>query len=148
MDVDRRNTLFTFLGMLGASGTVPNLMAAGADGQTSAWTDQLYTLEQSQTKPAPFGATTIYLEGKTADLPYMEAGSVLLHPGQEPHPPHQHPEEEFVLIAEGHGHILVGGSNQPVAPGALMYSEGNKLHGIKNTSDKPMRFYFFKWRTA
>jgi hypothetical protein len=28
----------------------------------------------------------------------MTAGSLRLKPGMEPHPPHTHPEEEFMLI--------------------------------------------------
>jgi mannose-6-phosphate isomerase-like protein (cupin superfamily) len=144
--MDRRNALLGLFAAMAAS--TGQAGAKDGSGSTGAWTDRLYTLKNSKTTPAPFGETTVYFEGKTDELPYMEAGSVLLHPGQEPHPPHQHPEEEFVIIGEGHGHILVGGENTAVGPGTLMYSESNKLHGIKNTGTQPLRFYFCKWKTA
>lgn len=143
---DRRDALLKFFTMaLSAAGSANQVLGAGT---TGLWTDRLFTLEASTTTPASFGATTVYFEGRTPELNYLEAGSVLLNPGQEPHPPHQHPEEEFMLIGEGHGQILVNGRNTPVGPGTLMYSEGNHLHGIKNTGEMPMRFYFVKWRNS
>jgi hypothetical protein len=26
-----------------------------------------------------------------------------------------------------------------------MFSEANKLHGVKNTGSQPLRFYYLKW---
>ena len=31
-----------------------------------------------------------------------------------------------------------------VKPGDMLFAEANVLHGVKNTSDKPMTFYFIK----
>jgi len=76
----------------------------------------------------------------------MVAGSLLLNPGATPHPPHQHPEEEFLLVTEGAGEILVDGKIHKVGPGSMMYCEGNALHGIENTSSEPMLFYYYKWK--
>ena len=113
--------------------------------KTSVWPDAVFTLDKGTTTHDSFGDTTVYFEGKTESLKSMTAGSLELKPGAEPHPPHQHPEEEFLLIAEGNGEILVHGNTVQVGPGSLMYSESNRLHGIKNTGSTPMRFYFFKW---
>jgi quercetin dioxygenase-like cupin family protein len=95
---------------------------------------------------APFGDTRTFFDGPTGQLSSMTAGSLRLHPGMEPHPPHQHPEEEFMLVIEGHGEILVDGQVHQVAPGSMMYSASNHLHGIKNTGKDPLLFYFYKWR--
>ena len=92
-----------------------------------------------------FGDARFYFEGRTDLLKSMTAGSLVLKPGMEPHPPHQHPEEEFMLVTEGTGEILVGDQVTQVGPGAMMYCAGNKLHGIENTGKVPMTFYFYKW---
>ena len=92
-----------------------------------------------------FGDTRVFFEGPTAQLKSMTAGSLLLKPGQEPHPPHQHPEEEFMLVTSGTGEMLVGGKNVKVGPGSMMYCEADQLHGIKNTGTEPMLFYYYKW---
>jgi mannose-6-phosphate isomerase-like protein (cupin superfamily) len=118
---------------------------ASERGTSPAWTDRMYTPENSKVAKESFGEVITYLEGKTGQLKSMTAGILVLNPGQEPHPPHHHPEEEFLVVAEGEGEIIVNGETQKAGPGFLMYSESNHVHGIKNTGSVPMRSYFFKW---
>src|SRR5579862_6919810 len=75
----------------------------------------------------------IYYHGPTDLLKAMTAGNLLLDPGMSPHPPHKHPEEEFMLITQGTGELLVDGQTCQVGPGSMMYCGGNKMHGITNT---------------
>jgi mannose-6-phosphate isomerase-like protein (cupin superfamily) len=93
-----------------------------------------------------FGDLRIYFDGPTEQLKAMTAGSLLLKAGMSPHPPHQHPEEEFMVITEGAGEITVEGKVTKVGPGTMMYCAAGKLHGIVNTGKAPLLFYFFKWR--
>ena len=76
----------------------------------------------------------------------MTAGSLLLKAGMSPHPPHQHPEEEFMVVTEGTGEMVVEGKKTNVGPGSMMYCAGNKVHGIVNTGKSPLLFYFYKWQ--
>jgi quercetin dioxygenase-like cupin family protein len=94
----------------------------------------------------PFGDLRIYFDGPTDQLKQMTAGSLRLKAGASPHPPHQHPEEEFMVITEGTGELSVDGKTKKVGPGSMMYCAGNKLHGIVNTGKTPLLFYFYKWR--
>ncbi len=102
-------------------------------------------LAQATLTREPFGDLRIYFEGPTDLLKAMTAGSLKLNAGMTPHPPHQHPEEEFMVITEGTGELLVDGKTTQVGPGAMMYCAANKLHGIVNTGKTPMLFYFYKW---
>jgi mannose-6-phosphate isomerase-like protein (cupin superfamily) len=92
-----------------------------------------------------FGELRVYFDGPTDQLKAMTAGSLRLNAGQEPHPPHQHPEEEIMVITEGTGEILINGKVTQVGPGAMMYSAANKTHGIRNTGKVPLMFYYYKW---
>ena len=94
----------------------------------------------------PFGDLRIYFDGPTDQLKAMTAGSLRLNAGASPHPPHQHPEEEFMVVTEGTGEISVDGKIQKVAPGSMMYCAANVSHGIVNTGKTPLLFYFYKWR--
>ena len=94
----------------------------------------------------PFGDLRIYFDGPTDQVKAMTAGSLLLKPGMTPHAPHQHPEEEFMVITEGAGEITVDGKLTKVGPGTMMYCAAGKLHGIVNTGKAPLLFYFYKWR--
>jgi quercetin dioxygenase-like cupin family protein len=92
-----------------------------------------------------FGDHRVYFEGTTDQLKFMIAGSLLLKEGMTPHPPHQHPEEEFMLVTEGTGEIAVDGKVTQVGPGSMMYCAGGQYHGIVNTGTTPMLFYYYKW---
>ena len=93
----------------------------------------------------PFGDLRIYFDGPTDQLKAMTAGSLRLNAGATPHPPHQHPEEEFMVITEGSGEISINGKLQKVVPGSMMYCAANVLHGITNTGKLPLTFYWSKW---
>ena len=106
------------------------------------------TIDESKAKltKEPFGHLRIYFDGSTDQLNAMTAGSLKLKAGMSPHPPHQHPEEEFMVITEGAGDLLVDGKTTKVGAGSMMYCAGNKLHGITNTGKTPLTFYFYKWK--
>lgn len=93
----------------------------------------------------PFGDLRIYFNGPTEQVRSMTAGSLLLNPGMSPHPPHQHPEEEFMVITEGSGEISIEGKRIQAGPGSMMYCAAGRLHGVVNTGHAPLLFYFYKW---
>jgi quercetin dioxygenase-like cupin family protein len=127
--------------LLGLAATLP-LFAAGEPRLT----DSLVDAAQAKVTHETFGDLRIYFEGPTGQVGSMTAGSLKLKPGMEPHPPHQHPEEEFMIVTEGHGEILVDGKVHQVGPGSMMYSASNRLHGVKNSGKDPLLFYFYKWQ--
>ena len=86
-----------------------------------------------------------HYNGPTDQLSVMCTGMVVLDPGASPHPVHQHPEEEFLIIAMGTGEIECAGKTTQVGPGAIMYCAGQVPHGIVNTGLVPMTFYWSKW---
>ena len=87
----------------------------------------------------------VHYNGPTDQLAGMCTGMAVLDPGATPHPPHRHPEEEFMIVAEGTGEIECDGKTTQVGPGAIMYCAGNVLHGIVNTGKVPLTFYWSKW---
>ena len=86
-----------------------------------------------------------YFNGPTDQLSGVSTGMVILEPGASPHEPHQHPEEEFMIVASGTGEIVCGDDTTKVGPGSIMYCAGNTRHGIANTGTVPMTFYWSKW---
>jgi mannose-6-phosphate isomerase-like protein (cupin superfamily) len=105
------------------------------------------TMDKGQAKVThePFGDLHVYLDGSTDQLKAMTFGSLQLKPGATPHPPHEHPEEEIMIITEGTGDITCDGKVTKVAPGTSMYCAAHKLHTIVNTGKTPLLFYYFKW---
>lgn len=134
----RRDAMAGMLGVMAAA------MARNAEA-SPAWPESIFNMKYGKTTHEDFGDLTVFLDGHTGQLKSMVAGTLVLKPGMEPHPPHQHPEEEFMLVTEGHGEFLVGGKTHQVGPGVLMFSGSNQLHGVKNNGTVPFRFYYFKW---
>jgi hypothetical protein len=71
--------------------------------------------------------------------------AVTLKPGQAPHPPHQHAEEEFMILAEGSGIWTLDGKETPARKGDVLYAAPWTLHGLKNSGDTPLTYYMVKW---
>ena len=94
---------------------------------------------------APGCKVYVHYNGPTDQLAAMCMGMAVLDPGASPHPPHRHPEEEFMTVADGIGEIEVNGTITKVGRGSVMYCAGDVLHGIRNTGSTPMTFYFSKW---
>lgn len=91
------------------------------------------------------GKLGIYLAGDTPASSKFVTGRLVLDPGQTPHPPHTHVEEEIMVIEAGHGKIDVDGKITEIGPGSVMYTTPNVPHGIVNTGDTPIVFTFIKW---
>jgi mannose-6-phosphate isomerase-like protein (cupin superfamily) len=91
------------------------------------------------------GEIGIYVEGDTPSSSNFVTGRYIIDPGKTPHKPHTHVEEEVMVIESGTGEIFCDGKTTKVGPGSVMYTTPNAPHGIDNTGDKPLTFYFIKW---
>ena len=109
------------------------------------------TLDQVEMKPytyegsKPLGKIGIYLAGDTPASEKFVTGRFVLDPGQSPHPPHTHVEEEVMVVESGAGEIVVDGKTTKIGPGSVMYTTPHVPHGITNTGSEPIVFYFVKW---
>jgi mannose-6-phosphate isomerase-like protein (cupin superfamily) len=122
----------------------PNVVAADASG--TKLSDGVVDLRSFGTPEAVDGCRVFtHYNGPTDQLNGLCVGMCVLEPGTSPHAPHTHPEEEFMIVASGTGEIYCAGQTTQVGPGSIMYCDGNVLHGIKNTGNVPMAFYWSKW---
>jgi mannose-6-phosphate isomerase-like protein (cupin superfamily) len=123
----------------------PNVVSA--DQTADLLPDGVVAVPASLPTSAPVDGCRVFTHynGPTDQLSGLCAGIAILDPGASPHPPHRHPEEEFLIIAAGTGQIECAGETTEVGPGAMMYCAGNTLHGIVNTGKVPMTFYWSKW---
>jgi len=73
---------------------------------------------------------------------FVECHETMLPPGQMPHPPHQHPNTEMVLIREGKIEYSIAGVAQaPAGPGDVIFTASNVMHGMKNVGDTPALYF-------
>ena len=120
-------------------------LALAARSEAAQIPDGVVSKAKAKLDAQPFGDLRVYREGNTEQLKGLTVGSLELKAGQSPHPPHTHPEEEVLVITDGHAEISVAGKVTKVGPGDVMYVGSNRLHGIVNKSPAPMTFYYVKW---
>src|SRR5689334_1645199 len=92
------------------------------------------------------GKIGLYINGDTPASTKFVTGRFVLDPGKAPHPAHQHPEEEVLIVESGTGTIVCDGQTTEVGPGSVMFTTPNAMHGITNTGSSPMVYYFIKWQ--
>jgi quercetin dioxygenase-like cupin family protein len=49
-----------------------------------------------------------------------------------------------MIVGEGTGEFFINGAATPVKAGDMVFAEANVLHGVHNTSQTRMTFYFIK----
>ena len=93
---------------------------------------------------APGAKAYVQFNGPTEQLAALASGFVTLELGAQPHPPHRHPEEEIMIVGEGTGEFFIDGVTTQVKMRDVIFAEANVLHGVRNTGDTRMTFYFIK----
>jgi XRE family transcriptional regulator, regulator of sulfur utilization len=101
-----------------------------------------------QAKPTQTGFTRKFFEQPTATLELLECHVTTLNPGENSHPPHQHPEEELVVVKEGTVEVLVNGEWKRVGAGSVIFNACNVGHALRNVGDQPATYHVFMWRSS
>jgi len=91
--------------------------------------------------------------GSTDIFEYINCHISVLSPGKCPHPPHQHKEEELLIVLSGEADLVLHGhdknSNQKrvrLTSGSFIYYPSNYIHTIDNTTNDTATYLMFKWR--
>src|SRR6478672_11829768 len=84
--------------------------------------------------PNKTGTVRKVVQAPTATLDELEIHITTLNKGETPHPPHQHPDEELVIIKEGTVESLVNGQLKRVGPGSIIFQASNQMHSIRNVA--------------
>jgi quercetin dioxygenase-like cupin family protein len=95
----------------------------------------------------PIGESRKVFRAPTATLDELECHVTTLNPGEQAHPPHQHPDEELLIIKEGTVEALVNGEWKRLGPGSVIFQASNVLHAIRNVGDTPATYHVIKWNS-
>lgn len=104
--------------------------------------------EEMTVKETRVGAVRSLFRSPTATLEELECHITTLNPGETSHAPHQHPEEEIIIIKEGTVEQFANGITKKVGPGAVIFLASQQMHAIRNVGDVPATYHVFSWRTA
>jgi XRE family transcriptional regulator, regulator of sulfur utilization len=103
--------------------------------------------EEIQARESPNGRSRQVFRAPTATLDELELHTTTLPPGQSPHPPHKHPDEELVIIKEGTVESNLDGQIRRLGPGSVIFQASNQMHGLRNVGDVPAVYHVIKWNS-
>lgn len=89
--------------------------------------------------------------GTTPNFRFLSCHVSVLAPGARPHPPHEHPDDEILMILDGEADLIVqdGATADPTRVhaerGAFSYYPAGFSHTIENVSRAPVTYLMFKW---
>ena len=92
------------------------------------------------------GSARQVVRAPTITLDELEIHITTLNPGQTSHPPHQHPNEELLIIKDGTVEALVNGEWKRVGVGSVIFQASNQLHTIRNAGDTPATYHVVNWK--
>ena len=104
--------------------------------------------EDMQAKKTDVGELRHVVRQPTRTLDELEMHITTLNAGQTSHAPHQHPNEELIILREGTVEALVHGEWKKLGPGSIIFQASNELHGIRNVGTGPATYHVVNWKTT
>ncbi|HEY8548413.1 MAG TPA: cupin domain-containing protein [Vicinamibacterales bacterium] len=105
----------------------------------------VFLWEATPPRPTDKGFVRSVFRAPTATLDELEYHITTLNPGQSPHPPHQHANEEVIVVKEGTVEAYVNGAWTPVTTGSLIFFASNQPHTVRNTGTAPATYHVINW---
>lgn len=99
-------------------------------------------------KATKYGSVRSFFSSPTATLENLELHVTTLNPGQSPHQPHRHPNEELIIIRQGTVETLSNGEWKRVGAGSVIFNGSNQLHGLKNVGQDAAIYHVINWKSS
>lgn len=135
--------VFIFVASFGAASAL--FAATQSDPPTAVMKSVAFEWNDLNVKATAKGETRKVFQAPTATLDELECHVTTLNPGVTSHPPHQHPDEEILIVKEGVVEALVSGKWKELGPGSIIFQAANELHSIRNAGETPATYDVFKW---
>ena len=102
---------------------------------------KVYRYEDLPVKDNGQNKSRAVLDGATHTGFPIEVHMTTLAPGQMPHPPHKHPDEEMLMLRSGQLDATYGGQTTRLTPGSVIYVASMVEHGWKNTGSDIAEYF-------
>jgi quercetin dioxygenase-like cupin family protein len=120
---------------------------AATSARSAVLSSRVFDWNTMTAKPNKTGEVRTVVQAPTATLDELEIHITTLRPGETPHPPHQHPDEELLVVKEGTVESLVNGELKRIGPGSIIFQAANQMHSIRNVGDGPATYHVIKWNS-
>ena len=107
----------------------------------------VFLWEATPPRPTDKGAVRSIFRAPSVTLDELEYHITTLNPNQSPHPPHQHVNEEVIIVKEGAVEAFVNGAWTPVTTGSLIFFASNVPHTVRNVGAVAATYHVVNWKT-
>jgi XRE family transcriptional regulator, regulator of sulfur utilization len=107
----------------------------------------VFLWEATPPRPTDQGAVRSVFRAPSTTLEELEYHITTLNPNQSPHPPHQHVNEEVIIVKEGALEAYVNGTWTPASNGSLIFFASNVPHTVRNVGSVPATYHVVNWKT-
>jgi XRE family transcriptional regulator, regulator of sulfur utilization len=121
--------------------------AAGRQTDSRLMKSVVFQWESVPPSPTSVGAVRRFIRAPTATLDELEFHVTTLDPGQSPHPPHTHPNEELILVKEGAVEAFANGTWTPASTGSIIFNATNQPHTVRNAGKTPATYFVVNWKS-
>jgi quercetin dioxygenase-like cupin family protein len=91
------------------------------------------------------GERRAVFDSPTPTLSNLEMHITTLNPGESPHTPHRHADEELMIVKEGTLAAIQGDHTNTVAAGGIIFEASNELHGLINIGTNRATYFVVKF---
>jgi quercetin dioxygenase-like cupin family protein len=123
------------------------LSAVAAQQATTVLPSSAFDWNTIAVRDTKVGQSRQVVRSPTATLDELEIHITTLNPGQTSHPPHQHPNEELLIVKEGTVEALVAGEWKKLGVGSVIFQATNQLHAIRNAGAGPATYHVVNWKS-
>jgi len=123
------------------------------------WKTRGFTKDSGDTSPSSFMINWNEVEFKTNEkggrkdvyrsatnmLKELEMHITTLKPGMTSHDPHQHADEEIIIVLNGKVEETISDKPYRAENGSVIFLGSNSLHGISNAGDIACEYYAIRW---
>lgn len=131
MDVSRRDL----------AALLPALAISANAQEKAALPTKLFPFDELPVRQDGHNVFRAILDGTTHTGYHIELHETELAAGEAPHPPHQHVNEELLLIREGTVEVTIGQTATRLGAGAVAFVASNQLHGWRNVGTTPAKYF-------
>ena len=129
-----------------AAGLVVGAAALGAAPRFEPMPSRVYEWSAMAEEATAVGARRPFFRGETAALQELQAHVTTINPGNEPHPPHRHPNEELIVVLRGTVEVMIEGETHRVGAGSSIFLAPNDFHGLRNVGPERASYYIIQMR--
>jgi quercetin dioxygenase-like cupin family protein len=113
--------------------------------QTTLLRSTVYDWEAMTARKTAVGESRQIVRQPTATLAELEMHVTTLNAGQTSHAPHQHANEELIIVRDGTVETLSRGEWKRLGPGSIIFNASNESHAIRNVGKGPATYHVINW---